>query len=43
MNSTVIENAAFPHIRVGKGRKAIITTLDKAKESLKGNAGTVIE
>ena len=36
-------SASIDFLESGKGRKAIITTLDKAKESLKGNAGTVIE
>ena len=36
-------SASISFLESGKGRKAIITTLDKAKESLKGNAGTVIE
>ena len=35
--------ASVDFLESGKGRKAIITTLDKAKESLKGNGGTVIE
>ena len=36
-------SASIDFLESGKGRKAIITTLDKAKESLKGHAGTVIE
>ena len=36
-------SASIDFLESGKGRKAIITTLDKAKESLKGNGGTVIE
>ena len=36
-------SASISFLESGKGRKAIITTLDKAKESLKGHAGTVIE
>ena len=36
-------SASIDFLESGKGRKAIITTLDKAKDSLKGHAGTVIE
>ena len=36
MNSTVIENAAFPHILVGKGRKAIDITGPCLSESWEG-------
>lgn len=35
--------ASVAFIKAGKGRSAIITTLDHAFESLKGKAGTVIE
>ena len=36
-------SASIDFLESGKGRKAIITTLDKAKDSLKGHGGTVIE
>ena len=36
-------SAYIDFLESGKGRKAIITTLDKAKDSLKGHGGTVIE
>ena len=36
-------SASIDFLESGKGRKAIITSLDKAKDSLKGAAGTVIE
>lgn len=35
--------ASVDFLESGKGRRAIITTLDKAWDSLKGNAGTMIE
>lgn len=36
-------SASVNFIEAGKGRKAIITSLDKAEESLTGEAGTTIE
>lgn len=36
-------SASVNFLEAGKGRKAIITSLDKAKESLTGEAGTTIE
>ena len=36
-------SASVNFIEAGKGRKAIITSLDKAEESLSGEAGTTIE
>lgn len=36
-------SASVNFLEVGKGRKAIITSLDKAEESLTGEAGTTIE
>jgi carbamate kinase len=36
-------SASIDFVENGKGRKAVITSLNKAKESLKGLAGTVIE
>lgn len=36
-------SASIDFLESGKGRKAIITPLDKAKDSLKGHGGTVIE
>lgn len=36
-------SASLDFLESGKGRQAIITTLDKARESLKGNAGTIIQ
>ena len=35
--------ASIDFIRAGKGRSAVITSLEKAKDSLAGKAGTVIE
>ena len=35
--------ASVDFIRAGKGRKAVITSMEKAKESLAGKAGTTIE
>ena len=35
--------ASVDFLEKGKGRKAIITSLDKAKASLAGQAGTIIE
>ncbi len=36
-------SASIDFLEKGKGRKAIITSLDKAKASLEGQAGTIIE
>ena len=36
-------SASIDFLACGKGRKAIITSLDKAEEALKGEAGTTIE
>ena len=36
-------SASIDFLEKGKGRKAIITSLDKAKASLEGQAGTTIE
>ena len=36
-------SASIDFLENGKGRQAIITTLDRAKDSLKGNGGTIIE
>ena len=36
-------SASVNFLEAGKGRKAIITSLDKAEESLTGEAGTTIE
>lgn len=36
-------SASVNFLEAGKGRKAIITSLDKAEESLTGEAGTIIE
>lgn len=36
-------SASLDFLESGKGRQAVITTLDKALDSLKGQAGTVIE
>ena len=35
-------SASIDFLESGKGRKAIITTLDKAKDSLKGHGGTAV-
>ena len=37
------DSASVNFLEAGKGRKAIITSLDKAEESLTGEAGTTIE
>lgn len=36
-------SASINFLESGKGRTAVITSLDKAKESLKGKAGTIIQ
>lgn len=36
-------SASIDFLENGKGRQAIITTLDRARDSLKGNGGTIIE
>ena len=36
-------SASVNFLEAGKGRKAIITSLDKAEDSLTGEAGTTIE
>ena len=35
--------AAVTFLKAGKGRRAIITTLDKAIDSLDGKAGTILQ